>query len=1733
MLALACTVTAQQELGPPRVTNERSTRVPGSGGVAKMTWRLGTIFLAWGRTMNCQSRTWGVSCFLVVVGWLLQPSRSPAGDQPAGTLRAGAAAVDVNPTLFPVRVNGMVEERTATGAVDVLMSRAIVLDDGKEKLAIVVVDNLMMPRALLDDAKERASQATGIPTNRMLISATHTHSAPSAMSCLGSRVDPAYAEFLPGQIARSIIEASKSLQPAEIGWTVITDEKHNHCRRWIFRPDRMIQDPFGDTNVRAHMHPGYQSPNHIGPSGPADTDLTLVSIRTLKGQPLAVLGNYAMHYYGTPLISGDVCGHFGAKLGELIGVGSHGSPFVGVLSQGTSGDSMWMDYSLPAPKIDFNAYVSELAQVAFEGYQKIEYQRNLTLAMAETTLKLSRRLPSEERLKWARAKVAEIGDRLPRGWTEVYAFEAIDLHNTPAVELKLQAIRIGSMGITALPDEVYGITGLKLKGRSPLQPTMNIELANGAEGYIPPPEQHKLGGYTTWPAKTAGLEVTAETQITAKLLELLEQVAGQPKRVLSDPPTEYSKAVVASKPAAFWRLGEIDGTQAADSVGDSHGLYEDGTARYLPGAEGDGLKQAPRGSRAAQFVGGRVAVKAASVGDDYSIEGWVWNGLPNDARPVTGYLFSRGPGGDQKAPGDHVGIGGMYEDGKWQGKLLVFNGNERNEALAGRSVIGFRTWNHVVFTRQGTKVRVYLNGQPKPEIEGDLPLTYQSVRDQFFLGGRGDGMFGLVGRLDEVALFGRALTGEEVTAHYLASGNPLAEVKEPKTDSPPLSPEESMKRIHVREGYELQLVAAEPLVMDPVAIDWGADGKLWVAEMADYPNGMDDKGQPGGRIRYLEDKDGDGKYETSTLFLDGVSFPNGVMAWNKGVLVTAAPEIFYAEDTNGDGKCDVRTVLYSGFLEGNQQLRVNGLRWGLDNWVYCASGSHVPGYGADSQILTNTTGARTAVGSRDFRIRPLEGLIEPESGPSQFGRNRDDWGHWYGEQNSYPLWHYVLEDQYLRRNPHFAAPDPRNQVITPANPPVYPATPPEKRFHSFEQAGRFTSACSGMIYQDDLLFDRSPDNGWSVQHSFTCEPFSNLVQHNVILADSVSYRFERDPAEAKRDFFASGDRWCRPVMARTGPDGALWVVDMYRYMIEHPQWLPKEGQDELRPFFREGEDKGRIYRIVPVGKKPRRVPKFDELNTSQLVETLESSNAWQRDMAQRLLVSRQDLAAVEPLQKLTTKGATPQARLQALCTLEGLGALTTAVLTPALQDPHPGVRSIAVRLASACKVDSDKLEALASDPDPKVRLQLAFTLGDYTGATAGRALARLAIENANEPFIQAAVMSSLNKNTLPDVLSAIVDVQQNANAVHPADAAVARFFGQAAAIEDVSRMTWAVQQTCPSVSSPVAAWQLASLAMWLDSLHGGSVTLQQLASADRDRVNTTLDRARTIVADPEAPDALRCAAAALLFREPDKMESDRDLLASLLTPRTPAEVQQAIVEQVAGRSDPALAMSLLSGWKSHAPSLRTQILSVVASRKEWLLALVDQLENQSVSASEIDATLRERLLTTRDEQLRERLKKVLQVTASADRQQVLKANQPVLKLTGDVARGQALFGKKCTTCHKQGETGHAVGPNLASLTTKSPESLLLAILDPSAAVEGKYLNYVAVTTAGRSLTGILATETGSSITLLAAEGKSEAVLRDVIEELRSTSKSLMPDGLEKDLSQQDIADLIEFVRSLK
>jgi hypothetical protein len=695
----------------------------------------------------------------------------------AQTFRAGAYAIDITPEKLPVTVLGMFESRSASRVFDRLHARCLVLDDGTTRIALVVVDSCMVPRDLLDKAKEMASEKTGIPTSRMLISSTHTHSAPAAMGGLGTDADPDYVRFLPGQLAEGIELAAQNLAPAKLGWGVVQAPEYTHCRRWITRPDKVKYDPFGQPTVRAMMHPGYQNPDFLAPSGPVDPGLSLLSVQSPDGRPIAVLANYSQHYFASEPLSADYYGKFAADITHLVGADNVSPAFVGIMSQGTSGDLMWMDYSLPK-KQDWtlDSYSSAVAERAYEAYKRIEYHDWVPLGMAETTLTLGVRLPSPERLAWAKQVVAQMPGPLPKEITgvapyeqhrQVYAREQVLLvERGPTRELKLQAIRIGDLGITAIPDEVFAITGLEIKRRSPLQPTFTIGLANGAEGYIPPPEQHKLGGYTTWAARTAALEPTAAPKIVTVLLGLLSQVSGRPPRPLADPAGPYDREVLASAPAAFWRMQEFHGPLAADASGKNHpGAYEDGVAFYLDGPPA--LETAANGAdRAAQFAGGRAKGNIPGLGSRYSVEMWFYNELPEDLREVTGYLFSRGADGASDASGDHLGIAGRDSAAA---KLFFASGQGKAEILEGKTPIVRNTWNHVLMVRDGEKLLVYLNGKTEPEISGDARIGFPPGLGQVFIGGRSDNFATFYGKISEVSIYDHALTPHDVSQHYLAA----------------------------------------------------------------------------------------------------------------------------------------------------------------------------------------------------------------------------------------------------------------------------------------------------------------------------------------------------------------------------------------------------------------------------------------------------------------------------------------------------------------------------------------------------------------------------------------------------------------------------------------------------------------------------------------------------------------------------------------------------------------------------------------------------------------------------------------------------------------------------------------------------------------------------------------------------------------------------------------------------
>ena len=718
---------------------------------------------------------------------------------------------------------------------------------------------------------------------------------------------------------------------------------------------------------------------------------------------------------------------------------------------------------------------------------------------------------------------------------------------------------------------------------------------------------------------------------------------------------------------------------------------------------------------------------------------------------------------------------------------------------------------------------------------------------------------------------------------------------------PPKSPAESLASIRVRPGFTVEPVAAEPLVMDPIDIAWGPDGRLWVVEMADYPLGLDGRGKPGGRVRVLEDTKGTGKFDKSTVFLDSIPFPTGVMPWRKGVLVTAAPSMLYAEDTDGDGKADVVRPLFTGFAEGNQQHRFNGPRWGLDNWVYLANGD------SGGRVRSARTGKTVDIHFRDLRVKPDTGEIEAQTGQAQ----------------------YVLSDADLRRNEFLLPPRPTREVPeVPGAAPVYPISTTFARFNDFNMANRFTSACGSNVYRDDLFGPAFSGN------VFVCEPVHNLVSRLVLTPDGVSFVGKRAAGEEHTEFLASSDHWFRPTAVHTGPDGALYVVDMYRQVIEHPQWIPPDWQKELD--LRAGHDKGRIYRIAPTGAPRRPVPRLDRMTPAELAAALDSPNGWQRDMAQMLLVWKADVkmfgppgdqTAAEPLRRLIEKCERPVTRMQALCTLEGIGKWTPEDVVRALKDPHPGVRRQAVRLARVRsdgvkfvtkRALSDGLLAMLDDPDPQVRLELASALGDLVPPRAGPAIGKMALANRDE-YILAALFSSLSADNVGPALTAVLaDEKGRANA----GPAVEGLFRMAAALGDEATVTKAAD-AIGAPAGPAVPWKLAALAGLLDGLDarraGSRPKLTQLAA--------WLDAARKLAAGDEAGEAERVAALRLLGRRGTVNKADLPAFIELLGPRNPPAVQEAALAAVVRVGTPEAADGVLAGWKSLSPRLRSPVLS--------------------------------------------------------------------------------------------------------------------------------------------------------------------------------------------------------------
>ncbi|PQO38130.1 PVC-type heme-binding CxxCH protein [Blastopirellula marina] len=1618
-------------------------------------------------------------------------------------LKVGAAAIDVTPQKFPVLINGGFFPRT--GEPKEIYARAIVLDDGHQRIAMVVTDSCMLPKDLIDSAKKLAAERTKIATDHMLISATHTHTAPSSMGALGTPADETYVPYLRIKLAEAIIAAEKNLQPAQVGWGSIDANQFTALRRWILRPDQMQLDPFGEKTVRASMHTAKNNLGNVtGESGPEDPELAVISFQSLDGKPIALLANFSMHYYS----GGGAADYFGAycqKLEQELAPKQQDdeAPFVAIMSHGCSGDIWRVDYRNGTNQT-FDGFVDGMIAKTKEALDGIEYQSDAPLNMAETRMRLNYRIPNEKRLAESQHIVDAMEGRPPKTREEVYALEQLILHQRQSTEIVLQALKIGSIAIATTPNETYALTGLKLKARSPLTKTMVIELANGGDGYIPPPEQHVLGGYNTWAARSAGLETTAEPKIVEASVQLLEQATGLPQRPALPPASPMAATIKALQPVRCFPLDDMQGPDVFDVMNSGKpAKFEEGVVFYLEGTEGPALATESQLNRAAHFAGGRIIAEVPELSEDFTISLWCWNGIDLNARPIAGWLLSHGV---------QVGVAGQ---GEHAGKLVLQIGDDETSRQFGKTPLQRWTWDQVAVVRAGKTIRVLRNGELEIETKADLPESGNVV----IIGGQASKSDSWEGRLDEVAIFNRALTSDELKSLAADGNNQTASETAPQLSAdemtkggrhwvddktpPPRSPQEEQASFQMEPGYRIELVAAEPLVKDPVAIAFDAQGRMFVAEYGDYPIGPEDSNDPPlSRIVWLEDTDGDGQMDKRHLFADNLNFCHSLMPHAGGILACAQDELILLQDTNNDGQADVRETLFGGFQPAHPQMQVGCPRWGLDNRIYLNYGvGNVTGPGQTEP---------TKIPRQEFWFDPITYEFGAASGTGQYGNTITAWGDRLFATNRNPIIATTMTDEQAARNKYAAIRGIQYDVApSGGNSKVFPLVAMKSNWLS--HAGTHTSACGTTAYVGDGLGKKMDDS------VFACEPIGHLVTRAIVTRDGARLTSQRAREDA--DFLAATDTWFRPASLANGPDGMLYLADMYRLWVEHPKFLPPEIAAKLD--WRAGEDRGRIWRIVPEHLK--HLPTYQPPgNTPDLVAMLESNNGWKRRTAQQLLVEGKKTEAAPALQEMASNSRSAFGRLHALWTLEGLGQLDQATLLSSLADKSPEVRAAAVRLAARHWDGDPELQkamfARVGDANRWVRYQLALALGTTDVPNRIPALAHLAVHDGSDPDVASAILSSTETCS-----GAVLVTAMNSHTLDD------RLIRSLAKVVGARQDPAEVARTVTAISAfPNQHRKLVAMSGLAEGL-GGKAKFDQFIASSQQQRQDLYQELTSIAQDSKCSAEDRRDAIYLMTK---CSLSDERLLPQLCLPQEPPIVQQAAITALASGLTEKRGRVLLNIWQDMAPSSRATTLTLLLRQPIGIELVLEKVRAGQIPAKQISLDQQTQIRKHPSEAIRKQAEALFGQPASADRAAVLAKYEPATHTIGSPLTGRAVFLKQCAKCHVPAEPGGpSVGPDLADSLNRPREAILFDILDPSGKVEPKYAASQILTTSGQTYSGIVTQETPQTVVLQTADGKTQEIARAEIDLFQTSDQSLMPSGLEKEISLDQMADLLEFLKS--
>jgi putative membrane-bound dehydrogenase-like protein len=933
------------------------------------------------------------------------------------------------------------------------------------------------------------------------------------------------------------------------------------------------------------------------------------------------------------------------------------------------------------------------------------------------------------------------------------------------------------------------------------------------------------------------------------------------------------------------------------------------------------------------------------------------------------------------------------------------------------------------------------------------------------------------------------------------------------------SPEEERATFQLAdETLDIELVASEPLIDSPVAICWNARGDLYVAEMRDYP-----VGPASGRVSRLSDRDGDGRYETSVVLAEGLKFPNSVLAVAGGVLVTAAPDLLFLPDPlsladtaeqhpeQAAARVAPRVVL-TGLAEGNQQLRANGLTWGLDNWIYGANGRS----NGRLRLPEEPAEGGVSIEGRDFRLQLAPLRVESVLGQSQFGQARDDWGNRFISWNTIPLRQVLFDARSVAANPHLASEAVR-EIADPADDGrVFPISPQPQTFNR-ESTSYYNALCGLTIFRGDALGESYRGN------AFVGESLTNLVHRRVLESAGPTYVSRR--GERGKEFLASSDPWFHPVYFATGPDGGLYVVDFYRRWVEHPQFVPESMREQVA--WQEGIGHGRIWRIrkrevdrpagpiSPLADAKERVPQ-------RLVTHLSDANGWVRDAAQRLLVEQGAREVADELRR-QVKSDSVFAAVHALGVLEGTGELDEGTLLVALRHGDAKVRRRAIEMVGTrTEVGDALMRALADrvrDPDAGVRFELAGALGRIASPRQAELLAELICQSDAEGWCGLAA-SAVTAEQAAEILRVLHQQKRSL------DEAVCRTLfrlaeqvgtGDPAGVEQVVG-TW-LESSKPSETASLAVG--AGLARGLGE-RGSS--LAPLLGANR---SMWVDRAKTAI---EQDESARSATWGLEILRGCGSAEDVPFLLTRMRAPAGANQSEELARVAVLLCDRAAGESLLAQWNQAETRWRRAILTAGLESPLMRELLVEAVEAEQLAITEMEPAQRAILARGLNGERAEQWQAWMAAAQGPPRDEVVTSYREAAESKGDGARGAGLFVAHCSACHELFGVGKRVGPDLTSVASRPKELVLLDVLDPSRQLAPGYMGYTLVTTEGQILSGLLAGETSAGVSLRLGEGVESTVARERIETLAATGKSLMPEGFESKISIQEMADLLEFLR---